>query len=295
MKGTGQSSKTARLVARGLLLASRDRTLRRMLPVDATEIINSMPAVAGGGFGALSRFAIFRKLCKLIERIALPGIVAHYLVRKAWIEREVRLALASGIHRVVVIGAGFDTLAPRLSSEYPDVEFLELDHPATQKEKADSIRPRENLRLVAVDLERESPSDVLLRLGLAPKRSVVIAEGLTMYLGKGRVRALLSDAAGIAGHEGRVLFSFMERGEDGSIGFPEQSPWVKRWLDSCGESFQWGIEPSRLKSFLGGCGLNPSATAGTETLRTEILQPIGLGAIHLARGEWLCLAKPIRP
>ncbi len=291
----GHSSKTARLVARSLMLSSHDRMLRRLLPGGSAEILNGMPAVSGGWFGALSRFVLFRGICGMIERIALPGIAAHYLVRKAWIEREVRKMLASGVRRVVVVGAGFDTLASRLSVGFPDVGFFELDHPATQKEKADSVALRANLHLLPVDLECESPVDAIRKIALSPEPAVVIAEGLTMYLPEERVVTLLRDAATLAGDGGRVLFSFMEKSKDGSTGFQGQSPWVGRWLDACGESFRWGIEKDRLGHFLAGCGLMPSATVGTEVFRRDILKSNGLQAIRLARGEWLCMAKPIRP
>ena len=291
----GQSSKTAKLVARSMMLASHDTRLGRLLPENSSEILNSIPAVSRGGFGVLRRFKFFRQLCKLVERVALPGISTHYLVRKAWIEREVRSALASGVGRVVVIGAGFDTLASRLAPEYPEVNFFELDHPATQREKANSFVLRENIHLLPVDLERETLLDAIRENALAPEPAIVIAEGLTMYLAEEQVTTLLRDAASLAGQEGRVLFSFMEKREDGSLGFQGQSPWVRRWLDACGESFRWGIECSRLASFLAECGLTPAATAGCEDFRQGILNPNGLQTLRLARGEWLCLANPERP
>ncbi|QTN33650.1 class I SAM-dependent methyltransferase [Akkermansiaceae bacterium] len=269
--------------------------LRKLLPGGSVKILGSVPEVSGGAFGMLCRFTPFRWMCGLIERIALPGIAAHYLARKAWIEREVRNALADGLRRVLVIGAGFDPLAARLSSEYPEVDFIELDHPATQKEKARSLFSGNNLHLLGVDLGHESPLGAFREAGPVAEPAMVVAEGLTMYLREERVIRLLRDAAILAGDGGRVLFSFMERRDDGSIGFQGQSAWVRRWLDACGESFLWGMELTRIGSFLAKCGLAPSEMAGAEILRRDVLKPNGLHALRLAQGEWLCLATPKRP
>ena len=76
-----------------------------------------------------------RPVWRASESLTHPGILAHYWHRKRWIESRCRVAIKEGVTHVVVIGAGFDTLALRLAGEFPDVRWIELDHPATQGAK----------------------------------------------------------------------------------------------------------------------------------------------------------------
>ena len=234
-----------------------------------------------------------RRLVFGAERALLAGIIAHYLARKRWIEIQVREALRLGIRQVVVLGAGFDTLAGRLAPEFPEVLFLELDHPATQavKRKMPEIAP--NLRFLHVDLTTQSlPADACPDFS-KNRPSIIIAEGLTMYLTANRVAALLENAAQLAGPGGQVIFTFMEQAAGGSIAFHGEHPLVARWLKSRREPFLWGISRDRLSGWVEENGLHCEILASDRELRGEILAPRGLGEIPLARGECLCSCSPL--
>jgi O-methyltransferase involved in polyketide biosynthesis len=122
--------------------------------------------------------------------------------------------------------------------------------------------------------------------------SVVIAEGLTMYFDAPRVLELLGSFAWIAGPGGRVIFSFMEAADDGSIGFRGESRAVGLWLRLRREPFRWGCARADLPDFLSAAGLKLDRTAGHHDLRRDILVPRGAGDLPLARGECLCLCHP---
>jgi len=59
----------------------------------------------------------------------------HYHHRKRWIENRVKDAIEDGFLRLVILGAGFDTLSYRISGDVLNTEIIELDHPATQGAK----------------------------------------------------------------------------------------------------------------------------------------------------------------
>lgn len=231
-----------------------------------------------------------RRAAFCLEHFMVAGIVAHYLARKRWIERQVRAALAGGIRQVVVLGAGFDTLAARLSQEFPHVRFFEYDHPATQAAKRRGLDPAPNLEFHPVDLAHES-------LAACPgfsrmESSIVIAEGLAMYLTADRVAAMLQNSAVLAGPAGQVIFTFMEQAADGSISFRGENPLVAWWLKTRREPFLWGISRDSLPAWLEENGLHVGVVAGDRELRAEILTPRELGHIALARGECLCCCSP---
>lgn len=285
-------SDTSLLIARSLLLASKDPHLCQLLAPGEAEMLSRMLTRAGPAawfdFALKSRWtrrALFR-----LERLMLAGIIAHYLARKRWIECRVREALADGIRQVVVLGAGFDTLAARLSVEFPRVRFIELDHPATQAVKRRAMNPAPNLELQPVDLSHESLPALPGFSRTEP--GIVIAEGLTMYLTAARVAAMLQDSAVLAGPGGKVIFSFMERAGDGSVSFRGENPLIARWLKSRREPFLWGISRDALPAWLDDHGLRCGVVADDHSLREEILAPLHLGHIALARGECLCCCSP---
>lgn len=284
-------SNTALLVARSIVLAAVDDRLRKLVADGEVEILRRILGEGGGWFGLARRRAWARGFFFKAMDLMVPGIVPHYLVRKRRIEIAVREALAGGAARVVVLGAGFDTLAWRLHGEFPEVEFLELDHPATQGVKRRALGEAASLSYGQVDLAVSSLGDDLRPAGEGS--TVFVAEGLTMYLREERVSALLSDLASLAGPAGWVIFTFMAEDDAGSIGFRGQNPLVAGWLKLRSEPFLWGIRRDRLPGFLASCGLGKMEVLDEVRLRDEILVPCGLREIRLARGECLCLCSPI--
>mmetsp|Transcript_57497 Transcript_57497/g.85607 ORF Transcript_57497/g.85607 Transcript_57497/m.85607 type:complete len:356 (-) Transcript_57497:173-1240(-) len=71
-------------------------------------------------------------------------------MRKSYMEHQVRSFLVkhrnaaqnkgSNKLQVLIVAAGYDTLTWRLALEYPDVNFIELDHPATGRAKINALR-----------------------------------------------------------------------------------------------------------------------------------------------------------
>ncbi len=290
-------SDTAMLVARSILLAAKDPRLRRLVAPREAELLGRILAAAGrkAWFEFALKHGWARRALFRLEHAMVPGIVAHYLARKRRIELVVREALASGIRQVVVAGAGFDTLAARLYEEFPGTLFFELDHPATQAVKRRALSPAPNLQFHPVDLATEALAPAL---NASPdfsstRSSIFIAEGLTMYLRAARVGALLQSFAEQAGPAGRVIFTFMEQGDDGAICFRGENPIVSRWLQSRREPFLWGTPRKTLPAFLETHGLGGSVVMDDHDLRAEILAPRELGQIPLARGECLCLCSPL--
>jgi O-methyltransferase involved in polyketide biosynthesis len=129
-------SSTAALIAAATVFLARDARVSDLVPSGAAEwcarcleALSTLKTVE-----TLSHPAL-RWAARLAERATVPGLLLHFMLRKRWIEEAVRSALAEGCEQVVVMGAGFDTLALRLSREFPRASFIEIDHPATQASK----------------------------------------------------------------------------------------------------------------------------------------------------------------
>ena len=292
-------SQTATLIARSILLSARDPALSPLLAPgeeEATRLILGHRA-DGGWFAFAERHAWARRGLMLAERFLLGGIFAHYLARKRWIEGEVRRAIESGVRQIVILGAGYDSLAIRLHREFPEVGFFEIDHPATQRSKRDSMAPAANLHFLSAELSSELPHEVASSSACfsCGDPSIVIAEGLTMYFHGERVTELLRSSARLAGKQGRVILSFMEAAEDGAISFRGENPAVGWWLLLRREPFHWGCQRDDLPDFLEAAGLRLQVLANHRDLRAKILAPRNASLVRLARGESLCLCHPVQP
>jgi methyltransferase (TIGR00027 family) len=232
----------------------------------------------------------FRPVAKLIERITIPGILLHYVLRKKCIVGLVRSALIDGATQVVIVGAGFDPLSFELHQEFRAARFWEIDHPATQRHKlrAFSKIGVERLHFVAVDLNAAAlDKEALIKSGFDPtQRTCWIAEGLLMYLPSEIVSSFMGTLKSLSAPGSRFAFTFMEKHSDGRVRLDSQSKLVDWWLRGRGEPFLWGttrgelvdlVRPSRVIRFFDHNDLREMGS--------------GLTDESLARGEVICLAE----
>ncbi|GAA4347268.1 hypothetical protein GCM10023165_32250 [Variovorax defluvii] len=266
------------MIAAGTLMLAGDPRTAGLVAPEAPALCERLLSGSLGDrlLAKSTSFAPTRRLWRMAERFVLPGVTAHFWHRKRWIERRVRQSLAEGFQRVVIIGAGFDTLALRLAPQFPGVDWIEIDHPATQRAKQHALgcemdgEPAANLRFIAADLAAEA----LPTKGFDDGRAtLVIAEGLLMYLAPAAVEGLFRALAALRAPTIRILFSFMSKWPDGSTGFRPRSPWVERWLAWRGEPFTWFIEPERIGTFLQPFGFAPLEVASTQDLADEAGSP----------------------
>jgi methyltransferase (TIGR00027 family) len=118
-------------------------------------------------------------------------------LRTAAIDTAVRDAIAGGATQLVILGAGYDGRAWRMT-ELAGVRVFEVDHPATQGDKRAHLSelPPANgvVSFVSIDFERESLGAALGRAGHDRSSPTCwIWEGVVMYLTHDAVRATLAD------------------------------------------------------------------------------------------------------
>jgi methyltransferase (TIGR00027 family) len=251
-------SKTARKVALNIVTLGAKPGMAEIFPsgiVDATSEL----LVASGAVGETAiRWSRSRRMVSVYEAFdwILPGQFVAFAHRKAFCEQQVREGISSGATQILVLGAGDDTLGWRLAPELSKVNFFEIDHPATARLKAKGIYAmgqRENLFLIAEDLGEQKLEDVLRANALwdhdgAP--TVIIAEGLVMYLPPEAVRELFCQCSAITGADSRIAFSYIPTGADGR---PDVGRWtgLMLWLQKVvGEPWLWSIRPEELGLFL---------------------------------------------
>ncbi len=249
-------STTALTIALSLLWLSRRSASRHLVHAsDADTLARRLPLLglrARAG-AALARAHIAAPLVRLLERLLVPGILAHFALRKRAIEQQARLAFADGCRQLVVIAAGFDLLAPRLARENPDLRASELDHPATQRAKRALLGgdAPPNLTLLPADLATTLVSEALAAAPAFDRaaRTTFVVEGLTMYLTLQQIDALLRDLTAIAAPGSRLICTFMEPGPSGHAEFHREGPLLRALLRWGAEPMKWGIARSGADAF----------------------------------------------
>src|SRR5262249_15373506 len=150
---------------------------------------------------------------------ARQRIVAHVdvlVLRALAIDSVVTRALEAGCRQVVILGAGFDSRAHRMTA-LEAAHVFEVDHPATQREKrrcaADLARACCELTYVACDFERESLADCLNAAGHRTNEPTIwIWEGVTLYLSDDAIRTTLDTIAARSAARSTLVVEYHDPG-----------------------------------------------------------------------------------
>jgi methyltransferase (TIGR00027 family) len=287
----GVPSATARLIAAATVMAATEPGLRDLAPARAVDWSQRFLSVRPQDRRLL--WSVRSRACRwawrLAERATLPGLARHWLVRKAWIEREWRGAAQRGFSQLIVLGAGLDTLGVRVAEETPGMRVIELDHPATQGLKRAALAGASPVMLLPCQIGAQRVSDVLATTraadGFDPARAtMIVCEGVLMYLSDAEVEALVADVAGLPVARLKVVFTAMDKG-GGRARFAEQRGVVNWWLRRRGEPFRSGSTPELMCSLLGRHGFR-----GAECKDIAAADPGGWSG-HVLRGELLALGE----
>ncbi|MCG8349161.1 MAG: SAM-dependent methyltransferase [Chloroflexales bacterium] len=289
-------SRTAQSVAMNVLLLSYDPVFGRLVPPDVAAPTRWCLEAAVGRFVVLFDIPLFRIYARYIERTTIPGIAVHNVTRKRWIEDKAREAITLGCSQVVVLGAGYDTLAYRLHRQFSQVHWWEIDHPATQRCKRVALDRhggvQRNLQLLPVDFTRQTLATVLQSTAGYDREAVslFIAEGVLMYLTATEASDLLQAVHDHSGPHSRIVGTALAPAPDGRLAIQGASERVNRQLQRAGEPFHWGLARAALPAFLAA-----HAFRAIEITPVRAVLPQYLSAVpddmQLPEGEYLFYAE----
>ena len=145
--------------------------------------------------------------------VGYPHAELYVGLRTAFFDKETQRFLARGFEQVVLLGAGLDTRAARLSQQ--GVRFFEVDHPTTQADKLSRLAnlpgyPVQNATYVPCDF---AINDFVERLEANGFRTnapaFLLWEGVTLYLDERAVRATLRRVAERLDPRSVILFDHL--------------------------------------------------------------------------------------
>jgi methyltransferase (TIGR00027 family) len=296
-----QASQTAVKISRLLVYVAGDPRRAPLLPMGAAELTETLLR-AGGLWHDWQRRAYrshgLRSTLDWLEDRLLAGQSTHVALRKRVLDDETRAAIEAGAVQVLVVGAGFDTLALRLARAHHHVRFVEIDHPATQSLKRHALdqldrrhgRPI-NLRLQPADLGATPLPEVLDELGWdRHARSVVVAEGVLMYLGEHEVADFLRGVASRLAPGSRLLGTYLVPDAHGRPQVGKLGGLTRATLRAIGEPLRWAATPEALAALLDETGFALRDEPGRVDLRMRYLVPAGLDDLPLPDHERVLVA-----
>lgn len=169
-----------------------------------------------------------------------------------WFDAALTTALEDGIKQVAVIGAGFDSRAWRLRRE--GVQFFELDHGASQREKM-RVAPGPGPIYVETELRTDATAGALLAHGLdSSQRAFFVVESVTMYLQEEVVRRLLGQLAQAAALGSRLAVNFLPSSAPETTQTQRQLRLQRLARIGSGETFRFGTDPDEAVALVEAVG-----------------------------------------
>lgn len=216
--------------------------------------------------------SLWRFFCRLPDKIQhwlcwhliAPGYDEFITARKVMIKYKIKNAIKQqNVEQVVFLGAGFDPRGFLSANKYPEVEFFEIDRGATRDLKLGALRRlnlvneeynyanndfkyvklSKNFSLLDTDLSKISIFDALVSASFdRNKRTLLIAEGLSMYLTEHEIKQLLSQIKRCFNAESEMLISFFPPVGTGKF--------MKKLLASNKEKYVFSLAPKHVISFV---------------------------------------------
>ncbi|TDZ79873.1 putative S-adenosyl-L-methionine-dependent methyltransferase [Mycobacteroides salmoniphilum] len=211
------------------------------------------------------------------------GLHAHIIMRRRVSDHELRVAAASGITQLVVLGAGFDTSSQHLGSL--PVTVFEVDTPSTQRDKRrllehQGVQPR----WAPCDFERDDLTASLRAAGFdSAAPALVVWLGVTYYLTTPALESTLTKLTNLCAPGSRLV---MDYGDPDIVGHDSPRPMVRRVSKSVtrrGEPYRTGMTAAHADELLARHGFQ---TVTHQRVPGLLDRYDPMNKRRLARGDW---------
>jgi methyltransferase (TIGR00027 family) len=207
-----------------------------------------------------------------------PGARTSGAARTRLIDDWVREALAAGMGQVIILGAGFDCRALRLT-ELADTPVFEVDRARMVARKKRALggtsQIDQHIRHVSLDFQKDNLGQRLAEAGCSANLGTLfIWEGVTNYLDARSVDAVFNFFALTAPPGSRIIFTYVHAGVlDGTF----DTPGLVRLtgvLRAYGEPWTFGFKPEELAAYLGKKGIRLLMDLGATEYRRKYMPPV---------------------
>jgi methyltransferase (TIGR00027 family) len=266
----GHASRTAEQNALFRALESSRPPHQRVCDDPLARHFLSWPFAVVMGIAAIPGVAPF--VCSYIDR-RWPGVRSSVVARTRLIDDLIAAALEEDIEQLVILGAGFDSRAYRVS-RLAAIDTFEVDHPNTQAAKQEALKrvlpsPPRHVRFVAIDFKQKDLASAMSDAGYCEsKHTLVLWEGVTNYLTADAVDSTLQWCS-TASPRSQLLFTYVHRD---ILTRPSAFVGTRNLfasLEKAGERFTFGMEPNQVPQYLAGRGLSLELDIGAAEYRAR--------------------------
>jgi len=226
-------------------------------------------------FGLLTKDYVRTK-----QFIEAYGINAYYMANAmTWhIDGILQSMAANAVKQVVHIGAGFDSRPYRFGETMHDVQFFEVDQPATLNQKTRMVKAifgelPDNVTYIPFDYRSKPVFDVLTRAGYDQRlKSLFVWEATTVLTDRTIVDNTLQSIARRSAFGSEVVFDYVP---DAVVnGDFSKYPGARYEVVQCrvkGEPWKFGIAEGQTVDFMARRGLRVISDLGTKDLAGRYL------------------------
>lgn len=235
--------------------------------------------LVGASIRTLMHLKSFRTLAIQQMDAITPGIYGVQISRTRFIDDAVQEALSQGIEQVVILGAGLDTRAYRLTG-LEHVRVFEVDLPSVQENKKKRLQKHfgrlpQRVTFLPIDFDTQSLEAIFKGTTFDfASPAIFVWEGVTQYLTEAAVRSTLAfigtSAPGSILVFTYVLKSVIERRSD--------IPGAQKMMDMVdkrGAAWLFGLQPSDIATYLSPFHLQLITDVGNTEYQTNYFKPIG--------------------
>lgn len=207
------------------------------------------------------------------------GLWGNLLCRKAYARAEARRALADGIHQLVVLGAGMDTLACLVASP-ASVPAWELDLASNiEAKRASFVRALggvpDNISLLPIDFETDDLRPALARAGFRLEQpALFVMEAVSQYLTEATMHSLFGFLAGTASGS-RLSFTYVQKDfVDGTRDMGAASL-RRRFVEKQPPLWTYALDPSDVRPLLASYGWTLREDLDADEYQRRYIAPSG--------------------
>lgn len=258
-----------------------DRFAERLLPHALGHFIGSAEASAAGGllFGALKASSL--------------GMFTHLALRTRLIDDAVNRAAQAGAKQLVLLGAGLDARAHRLSS-LAECTAYEVDFPATQAMKKRKARAlpvaARTIRYAPCDFEHETLAEALEGVGFdARLPSIWVWEGVTMYLERAAVEASVAAIGALSAPGSTLVLTYIT--PELAVSFPQLSFLLTSILSAVAEPVRSSFSSDDVRTLLAENAFAVSEDVLPHDVAARYGLDIALTEVAMPREHVLCASK----
>lgn len=185
----------------------------------------------------------------------MPGINGAIVARIRFIDECLAKSLQEGLKQMVIIGAGYDTRAYRITGISEALKVFEVDHPETQVFKKATIQSifgmlPKHVSYIPVVFGQDRLDQKLIGQGYNPElKTLFVVEGLLMYIPPPAVDLLLSFIAHGSGPGSALVGDYFDISVIEGTSLRQEARVLKKFVEAEGAPLQFGIREQEVEAF----------------------------------------------